>query len=288
MLEQSSQLPLTVLSLGAGVQSTTLLLMSCKGILPKLDAAVFADTQWEPPTVYAHLGRLTKYAAKHRIPVHRTTAGNLREHVLEGYVRGSVGKKQPYATMPLHTIQATGSKGMLKRQCSKEYKLAPIAKCVRRELLGLKPGERAPANAVRQWIGITSDEMRRARQSGEHWRTNVFPFLNLPERHLPRTMTRRACLQWLAEHFPDWDVPRSSCIGCPYHSNAEWRNIQADPETWVDAVEVDRAIRQAAGMRGETYLHRSCVPLEDVDLRTDVEKGQSLLWQEECLGMCGV
>ena len=35
---------LNVLSLGAGVQSSTLLLMSCRGVLPKLDAAIFADT----------------------------------------------------------------------------------------------------------------------------------------------------------------------------------------------------------------------------------------------------
>lgn len=34
---------LRVLSLGAGVQSSVLLLMSCRGELPKLDAAVFAD-----------------------------------------------------------------------------------------------------------------------------------------------------------------------------------------------------------------------------------------------------
>ena len=39
---------LRILSLGAGVQSSVVLLMSIKGILPRLDAAIFADTQWEP------------------------------------------------------------------------------------------------------------------------------------------------------------------------------------------------------------------------------------------------
>ena len=39
-----------VLSLGAGVQSSTLLLMACHGEL-ELDAAIFADTQWEPQWV---------------------------------------------------------------------------------------------------------------------------------------------------------------------------------------------------------------------------------------------
>ena len=36
-----------MLSLGAGVQSSTLLLMAREGEL-ELDAAVFADTRWEP------------------------------------------------------------------------------------------------------------------------------------------------------------------------------------------------------------------------------------------------
>lgn len=39
---------LKVLSLGAGVQSTTVLLMSWAGELPPLDCAIFADTGWEP------------------------------------------------------------------------------------------------------------------------------------------------------------------------------------------------------------------------------------------------
>ena len=44
-----------VLSFGAGVQSTTLLLLSCDGLLPRLDHVIFADTQWEPQAVYRHL-----------------------------------------------------------------------------------------------------------------------------------------------------------------------------------------------------------------------------------------
>ena len=35
------------------------------------------------------------------------------------------------------------------------------------------------------------------------------------------------------------------------------------------------------------YLHRDCKPIDEVDLRTDEEKGQySLL--DECDGICGV
>ena len=44
-----------ILSLGAGVQSSTLALMIAHGELPPVTAAVFADTQWEPRKVYEWL-----------------------------------------------------------------------------------------------------------------------------------------------------------------------------------------------------------------------------------------
>ena len=47
---------LRVLSLGAGVQSTTLALLAVRGeIGPMPDCAIFADTGWEPRAVYEHL-----------------------------------------------------------------------------------------------------------------------------------------------------------------------------------------------------------------------------------------
>lgn len=44
------------LSLGAGVQSSTLALMIALGELPPVDAAIFSDTHWEPRAVYEWLG----------------------------------------------------------------------------------------------------------------------------------------------------------------------------------------------------------------------------------------
>jgi hypothetical protein len=49
---------LRLLSLGAGVQSTTVLLLACDATIPPFDYAVFADTRWEPAAVYANLRRL--------------------------------------------------------------------------------------------------------------------------------------------------------------------------------------------------------------------------------------
>jgi hypothetical protein len=280
--------PLRILALGAGVQSTTVLLMAVRGELPKLDAAVFADTQWEPPEVYAHLDWLTEQAEAAGIAVYRVSKGDLREHTLNGFVRGSAAAGQRYASLPLYTRNPDGSGGMIRRQCTREYKIEPIEQFIRRELLGLKPRQRAPADAVEQWFGISSDELRRVRISREHWKRHVYPLIGIPEDLLDRPYTRLMCRDWLTEHYLGRHVPRSACIGCPFHTNEEWRRIKADPDQWADAVEVDRAIRHSDKLEGAVYLHHSRRPLEDVDLRSDEDRGQmSFGFRAECLGYCG-
>ena len=62
-----------------------------------------------------------------------------------------------------------------------------------------------------------------------------------------------------------------------------------DPDSWADAVWVDRNIRTGfRKIRGEVYLHRSAVPLDEADLTTDADRGQLDLWPNECEGLCGV
>lgn len=68
---------ISVLPLGAGVQSTTLALLAIEGVLPRPAAAIFADTGWEPRTVYEHLDRSVELD-RAEIPLHRVSQGNLR------------------------------------------------------------------------------------------------------------------------------------------------------------------------------------------------------------------
>jgi len=335
---------LTCLSLGAGVQSSTVFLMVCDGVLPKLDCAIFADTGWEPPAVYEHLAWLEKRGRVAGIPVYRVSAGNLRADALVSQVRGKAADGTRWASMPLFTLKiwtpdetdefeqvylagevaATGPftligevsddghdylaarhaeldklrrglavthRGMIRRQCTSEYKIEPIDRFIRRRLLGLEPGQRvANGTLVHQWFGISTDEATRMRQATDPWRVNVYPLIGIPQTFLPSGMTRADCQRWLKEHYPTRTVPRSACIGCPYHSDDEWRAIKSDPMQWADAVEFDRSIRDCGGIRGQVFLHRSCVALEDVDLRSeDARVGQLAFgWANECEGMCGV
>lgn len=69
-----------------------------------------------------------------------------------------------------------------------------------------------------------------------------------------------------------------------------------DPESWSDAVAMDVGVRtglSGPGFKGSLYLHRSCVPLEEVDLSTPAERGSPPLFDvdgfgNECEGMCGL
>lgn len=259
-----------VISLGAGVQSTAMLLMSLEGDLERADCAIFADTGWEPRAVYEHLAWLESYAKKRGFPVYRASAGNIREDV----VRAARGHGGRFASIPLYVKSPTGQgEGTLRRQCTKEYKIYPIRRKIK-ELFG-------PQVRAELWLGITLDEIERMKPADVKWLTNRWPLIE-------RRYTRQDCLRWLeANGFPL--PPKSSCIGCPYHDNGYWRRLRDEsPSEWADAVEFDRLIRRLPRIKGEAFLHRSLVPLDQVDLSTEEGHGQLSLWSAECEGMCGL
>ena len=274
--------PLRILSLGAGVQSSTVLLMSCLDNLPHLDGAIFADTGWEPATVYEHLLWLEQEAKKYDIPVYRVSKGNIKEEALRSSVRGHLENGGRAASLPYYVKTPDSNKeGMIRRQCTREYKIDPITKKLR-SLLGYQPRQIIPTGAVELWFGISRDEMHRARLSNTRWIVHRYPLLfDVPT-------TRQQCLRWMVKHgYPE--PPRSACIGCPFHSSAEWRQMRDErPEEFAEACDFDDAMRKPDNLRGQVYLHRSCQPLRDVDLSTTEERGQGSLWTQECSGRCGV
>jgi hypothetical protein len=269
---------LRVLSLGAGVQSTTLALMAAHGeITPMPDCAVFADTGWEPRTVYEHLAWLRSPNVL-PFPVHIVSAGDIRANLLRA------GQGERWTSIPAFTRTVRGIRieiGMIRRQCTKDYTIRPIRRKVR-ELAGLAH-RRSPTEPVaEQWIGISFDEVIRMKPSFEPWQVNRWPLIEM-------AMTRQDCRRWLERH--DYPIPpKSACVGCPFHSDAEWRRLRDhDSEAWAQAIEVDGVLRTGLrGIRGEVFLHRSGVPLGQADLSTPEDDGQLDLWGNECAGLCGV
>jgi hypothetical protein len=262
---------LRIISLGAGVQSTTMALMAAHGeITPVPDCAIFADTQAEPNAVYEHLRWLMSPNVL-PFPVHIVTAGSLRDEIMNG----RTGHGRP----PLFIKNPDGSKGILKRQCTEDFKIGPIEKKVR-ELLGLKKGQHWPKTVVvEQWIGISVDEKQRAKLSRRPAIVRRHPLIELG-------LHRWDCLQWLKRH----EIPtviKSACTFCPFKSPAEWQATRADPPAWKEAITVDAAVRRHkryTGLVGEVYLHPSLKPLSEVDFTTDKDRGQNDLFpvQESC------
>ena len=269
------------ISLGAGVQSTVLALMADRGEhgLPRPDVAVFADTGWEPPHVYEHLDWLESQLS---FEVVRVNNGNLRENLMKGInPRGN-----PYLTIPAFLVNPDGSSAIASRQCTSEYKIKPIHDYLRQRL-GLQYGRRAPMTVFAEvWMGISSDEALRAKPSREEWIETKFPLVKLG-------LSRAQLLSWFNEHYPDHYLPRSSCIGCPYHTNAEWKWLREhDPGSFQDAVAVDHALRNnpnvknSISKKGDAYLHRLRRPLVDIDLSSTPDYDSLMI--DECEGVCGV
>jgi hypothetical protein len=291
-----------ILSFGAGVQSTTILLMSCEGLLPKLDHAIFADTQWEPAAVYRHLEWCKEHAARHGIEIAVRTAGNLREDLLSFWWQRKSADGKRHASIPAFIKNPDGSKGIVRRQCTSEYKIDVIERYVRGEILFLKHRQRWPKTLVcRQWLGISCDEMQRMKRSMRPAVVYWHPLIEAevlqhtpPGRLIPRGFTRADCLAWIESHgYPR--PPRSACIGCPFRRKVEWQSLTA--EEFADACEVDRLIRRNEQQRladegregelvGEPYLHSSLVPLSEADLgRDDLDYTG---FENECAVVCGV
>lgn len=254
-----------ILSLGAGVQSTTLLLMAWHREIEPIDGAVFADTQWEPAAIYKHLDALTLLVSDD-IPIHRVTSGSLRDD--------SLAKAGHIVSMPAFVLNPNGTKGQLRRQCTQEYKLRAIKRQVRE--LGA-----TATNPAEMLIGISWDEWHRVHDSDVRYMLNVYPLID-------RKMTRQDCEAWLTGH--GYGIPqKSACIGCPFRSAQGWRDLT--PAEREDANQFDdsmRAVFHTRSIKGEVFLHPSLRPLRTIDFRSEQERGQLDLWSAECAGVCGV
>lgn len=289
---------LRVLSWGGGQDSTTALLMSAHGELPRLDATIFSDTQNEPRAVYETLEWVTAAVG---IPIYRVSVGNLgnavvataRQHAQWLQEHGGDSPTTPSELEELRQqsewLKERGMLGSAKRLSAghigqppfwvrndphKNYATAVSGgalwrKCTHdykivpirrkiRELLGVKPTGRLPNG---MWV-----EQWIGFPKDELARTfcsDVQWITNTFPLILPMRMTKRDCARWLTEH--GYPIPaKSSCTFCPYHSNAYWREMRDHrPDEWAATVAFERQLHagKLPGVRGIPYLHRSMVPL---------------------------
>jgi hypothetical protein len=280
--------PDTFFSFGGGVQSTAIAMILCKEphrftdlglFLPK--TIVFADTGSEPLKLYPHIERvfdLLEGAGYEPVTVLQIDKEG-KPVILHESERG-------LASVPWFTENADGERGILRRQCTSEFKITPIQKEMRKRL-GYKKGQRIPTGKAKLWLGISADEQQRARINPDKWIENIYPLLAIG-------WNRVDCAVY-AKHHLGYDVPKSACFFCPFTNPKEWeRRKELEPEEFQRAVEVEKNLKdvQTFGKRigncnNPIYIHPSCKPLDDAVLdQLPLPVGYG--FRAECSGSCGV
>lgn len=314
------------LSCGGGRQSTALALMIIRQEMPlKVNAILFADTGWERAETYANISRLRVYSHLQGGPpvitvnsgksIRDTARQQQRPPSLPFHVKVNLeitprmqlrrlkkalralkaGRQQllwdanaeitdfeaAIAADEILSYIQTGD-AMLRRECTHRYKIEPIYAFIVEDTLqryGTACNEACPAV---QLIGFGRDELTRASPSKDARFYHRFPLIEMGLR-------TEDCIAYMESI--GYPVPcRSSCIGCPYHSNAEWRSLSASE--FDDACAFDDENRKHLQRRShadygflgsETYLHRARKPLREVDFTVSDTLD---LTTEECTGGC--
>lgn len=261
---------LRVLSLGGGVQSTVLALMSARGELPRLDAAIFSDTGDEKRATYRPLDWLETQLPFPLIRVRRDgpTLGETAASHATISNEGTSGWPPWYLANPRGTVQ---------KQCNADFKRDVVTRAVRALMAerGIKLQRGKPI--VEMWVGFTTDELERLSDHRAKFIRHRWPLIEL-------RMNKPDCRRWFElRQLPV--PPKSSCVFCPYQSDAQWlamKQNEADDD-WRRAVAIDEAIRPFhLGATRTAYVHRSCRPLAEADLN----QGQNDLFRNDCEGHC--
>ena len=188
-----------ILSLGAGVQSSALLLLAVKREI-ECDGIMFADTGVEKPTTYEFLEELKKIVKEATIPYQEVA-----------YKGG--------ATLYDYCIKYRVMPSVIRRWCTDEFKISPIAKALK--------GQDAEV-----MVGFSFDEQHRAKRGYQLPYKRVFPLIEL-------RLTQWDCGQIIIGY--GLPVPtKSSCYLCPFQHPNSWRWIKRTfPDLFAKALEVE-------------------------------------------------
>lgn len=279
----------TVLSLGAGVQSSALALLSAAGEhgLEPPDFAVFADTGWEPSEVYTHLAWLEQQLPYPVIRTESQSGSSIKDNIkADRSGKGYAG----FTGVPFYSINPNGKRSQGKRQCTTDYKIEPIRRAIRSEM-GVGYRQRMPRNVrIEMWLGLSVDEIWRARKrpvKPNNYTVYRYPLIELG-------WTRDYCRQWFKERFRGRELPRSACVGCPYRSLEEWSHLRAvAPEEFNEAADIESQMVRRDGS-GPLFFHASLTPIREAVDRYEAQGRLNLNEEDQGFsagceeGYCGV
>ena len=246
------------LSFGGGVQSNAIAVLIEQGKLPKPDIVVIADTRYETGSTWEYWEAHGKpLFDRLGIPAHRVTRADttLTKDRIPPIMKYSGGKRALQIPAFLH--YPDGKRGKLQNYCSGNWKRGVVHSHLTKQF--------PDAKHIREWIGFSTDEIRRAQRkkiSDGKWRIR-FPLIE-------QRISRKQAIALVAAH--GWPPPpRSSCYICPYRSNREWRDLRDNrPKEWQAAQHIEKHLRKR-DPRGDEFpitLHSSgkllgAAPIDD-------------------------
>jgi hypothetical protein len=216
----------TVISYGGGVQSTALVVLAMRERWP-IDEIVHVDL------LDAESPATREYVARFREWLQREYRRDIT--VIERDLYGDMLARPGFTPVPWHGRR---EKFMLKRQCTREYKVQPL----QRYLYDRYPGER-----IGLMLGISVDEYHRMRDSSAARIEHVYPLVD-------RRLTRRQCREIVER--AGLAVPwKSSCWFCPYRSSvSQWALVRRYPDLVGMAWELEDRINTERRLRGRDEI----------------------------------
>lgn len=221
-----------VWSYGGGTQSAAIAVLVIKGILPKPDYAAIADTSYEMSETWEYLEAyvqpaLSKVGVKIEIVPHTYSSYDLYQN--------------DYLLLPTYTT-INGHIGKKPTRCSGFWKMKAIRRWLRQQ--GVQQCD--------TWLGISTDEFQRMKQSDKKWNRNTYPLIDL-------RISRNDCYQIVSE-FGWKKPPTSHCYMCPNQGLDGWRYLRKYyPGDFDKAVQLEHSFRLRSPY---DWLHRSGKPLD--------------------------
>jgi hypothetical protein len=223
----------TVISYGGGIQSTALVVLAMRERWP-IDEIVHVDL------LDAESPATREYVARFREWLQREYRRDIT--VVERDLYGDMLARPGFTPVPW---RGKRREFMLKRQCTREYKVQPL----QRYLYDRYPGER-----IGLMLGISVDEYHRIRDSSAARIEHVYPLVD-------RRLTRWQCRE-IVERAGLAAPSKSSCWFCPYRSvRSQWALVQRYPDLAGMARALEDRINAERRGRGKDEI---------VVLRTDV------------------
>lgn len=225
--------PILVVSYGGGVQSSAIVLMAIKGELERPDAVIFSDTGSESQQTYSTVKWMADQCKNADIPFFTAYADfRAGEDDDPNHIKG-------YA--PLHEWYAHYSRLPMvgNPRCTYNFKIYPFRRMVKQ-----MANTKLPKPYVRTWLGITTDESHRARESELLWISSEYPLIE-------KNMSRRECIAWLDKHYPDHTFAKSGCWLCPYQSAKKWASLRREnPDLFDFALDMEKRAKANGVNRG--------------------------------------